>query len=294
MRVYLTGADGMLGTALRAAIERAVPEWSVHGVSVRDFDIGDSAAVHRSVGAVAPDVVVHTAANAVVDDCETDPRRGMRVNVAGTHHVARACRATGSRLLFISSDYVFDGLTTPPGGYREDDVPNPVSVYGLSKLGGEHIAATVPDHLVVRTSWLYGGTDPRLDPVLGAFGQLRDGIRPRLITDQWSSPTYVADLADALVRLLPPTPDSRGTLHVANTGRASWYEVGSLVAEHVGVTVGVRPMPTAVDEAEFVGARPRDSHLDSGRYAALGAPMPHWADALARCLSRLTAGVGSR
>jgi dTDP-4-dehydrorhamnose reductase len=297
MRVYLTGADGMLGTALRAALAAqpgtagspAQPDtagWPVLGVSIADFDIGDESAVAASIADFAPDVVVHTAAHAVVDACETEPARALRVNVAGTYHVAQACRRHGSRLVYISSDYVFDGRAPGPAGYREDDVPNPVSVYGLTKLAGERITATVPDHLVVRTSWLYGGTDPRLDQVRSAVDVLLAGGRPGLIYDQFSSPTNVVDLAAALVRLLPGSPAGRGVLHVANRGRASWYQVGRALAERLG---GAEPVPVAMDDAGFIGGRPRDSHLDTARAAAFVQPMPHWTDALDRYCAQLGA-----
>lgn len=287
MRVYLTGADGMLGTALTARIasETNTADWAVRGVSITDFDIADGVAVARSIADFAPDVVVHTAAHAIVDDCERNPRLAMRVNVAGTHHVAQACVRQGARLVYLSSDYVFDGRS---GGYREQDVPDPLSVYGLTKLTGERIAASVPDHLVVRTSWLFGGRDPRLDTVLATVNELRVGGRPRLVADQYSSPTYVADLAAALTWLLPSAPDARGTLHVANQGRASWYEVGQLVRDLLSPIGRGEPEPLAMADCGFVGARPRDSHLDSGRLATFGWPMPHWSDAVTRHVARLT------
>lgn len=286
MRVYLTGADGMLGTALRRelATRPETADWPVLGVSLADFDIGDEAAVRDSIADFKPDVVVHTAANAVVDSCERDPASALRVNVGGTHHVAEACRRHGSRLVYISSDYVFDGRVPGPAGYNEDDIPAPVSVYGLTKLAGERIVEAVPDHLVVRTSWLYGGTDPNLDQVVAAAREFLDGGRPRLIDDQFSSPTYIPDLASALVRLLPGALAVRGLLHIANRGRASWYQVGLALAERLGTAL---PVPMSMDDAGFVGGRPRDSRLDSTRAAAFVHAMPHWTDALGRYCARL-------
>jgi len=133
-RLFLTGADGMVGSALTAALAAtpATRDWIVCGVSVRDFDIGDGAAVIRSIGGFRPDVVIHAAANAVVDSCESDPKAALRVNVAGTRNVVDACRPLGSRLIYLSSDYVFAGDATPAGGYREDDTPSPLSVYGVT------------------------------------------------------------------------------------------------------------------------------------------------------------------
>lgn len=271
MRVYLTGADGLLGTALARALP---PHWPVLGVSIGDFDIADGGALRRSIDGFRPTVVVHAAALANVDACEQGPREAMRVNVAGTHHVAGICARGGIRLVQISSDYVFDGRR---GGYRESDVPNPLSVYGMTKLAAERIAETVPAHLIVRTSWLYGDRPDRGgEQVASLAGDLLAGRCAAAIADQFSSPTYVADLAAALVWLLRGT--IAGTVHVANTGRASWYEVGLRVAKHFGGA----PAPVSSSECGFVAERPRDSHLSTGLLAQLGYQMPRWEDAVDR------------
>jgi dTDP-4-dehydrorhamnose reductase len=278
-RLYLTGADGMVGRALVSALAQssATRDWIVCGVSVRDFDIGDGAAVTGSIGDFRPDVVVHAAANAIVDSCESDPKAALRVNVAGTRNVVDACRLSGSRLLYLSSDYVFAGDTTPPGGYREDDTPSPLSIYGVTKLAGERICQTLPRSLVVRTSWLFGGDDPRTDNVLALLEAARRGERVSLIGDQYSRPTYTADLARALIFLLTEAADVEGVVHVANAGRASWYDVGRQV---LGADAAVQPIGMA--DAGFAGGRPRDSTLDTGRLTELGLTLPDWTDALSR------------
>ncbi|MBB5077974.1 dTDP-4-dehydrorhamnose reductase [Nonomuraea endophytica] len=288
MRIYLTGADGMLGTALRAelAADPLTEGWGVRGVSVADFDIGDPGAVRASVEDFAPDVVIHTAAHAIVDECEADPQLALRVNVAGVRNVADACRRTGSRLVYVSSDYVFDGADTPDGGYRETDTPGPLSVYGLSKLAGERIAATVDDHLVIRTSWLFGGSDERTDNVLAMIRQTERGERVRLIHDQFSCPTYTVDLARAMVLLLKR--GTAGTLHVANTGSASWFDVARVALGREGRAAE----PVALDDCGFLGRRPRNSTLSTGRLKHLGITMPDWSDAVSRYRTHLSAGNG--
>lgn len=155
MRVYITGSDGMLGTALRHALRthpvlRGEPQ---RGVSVQDFDIGDARAVHASIEDFKPDIVVHAAANAIVDACEASPEVALRVNVQGTSNVTAACRDVGARLFYLSSDYVFDGRAQPADGYLEDAVPCPLNVYGLTKLAGERVAQSADGHLIIRTSW---------------------------------------------------------------------------------------------------------------------------------------------
>ncbi|MEV8556495.1 dTDP-4-dehydrorhamnose reductase [Streptomyces sp. NPDC051917] len=296
MRVYLTGADGMLGTALTAALgaEPVTADWPLLGVSVKDFDIGDRAAVAASIEAFRPDVVVHTAAHAIVDDCEQDPALALRVNVAGVRHVADACRRTGARLIYLSSDYVFDGEHPPAQGYDEEDLPAPRSVYGLTKLAGERVAELLPRHVNVRTSWLFGGTDERLDTVLSVVRGIQRGERARLIADQFSCPTYTADLARALIFLMTDGSDVTGTLHVTNQGSASWHQVGSEIHSMLGADASLAPEATSFDEAGFFGGRPRDSTLDTARLRGIGLTMPSWRDAVARyCDTLVPATLGS-
>jgi dTDP-4-dehydrorhamnose reductase len=250
---------------------------------VRDFDIADGAALRASLERCDPDVVVHCAAHAILDDCAADPRMALRVNVQGTHNVAAECRRLGRRMVYISSDYVFDGLAPPTGGYREDDVPNPVSVYGLTKLAGERITATVPDHLVVRTAWLFGGRDERTDLVLASINAVLGGRRPRLIHDQFSNPTYTGDVAGALTHLLAGSVT--GTVHVVSSGRASWLQVGELLLDVLrddGVELDERLgiEPVALSDAGLVDARPLDSALSNEKLTRLGYTMPHWTDAV--------------
>ncbi len=294
VRVYITGADGMVGTALRRALSDAGPSrFDVRGVSLSDFDIRDRTEVARSIEAFRPDVVVHAAANAVVDECETAPGRARSINTLGTANVAAAAKRIGARFVYLSSDYVFDG--TSGTAYLPDDVPAPLSIYGLTKLSGEAIARSVPRHLVLRTSWVFGGADPAVDVVLDLVNTLTDGGESRQIADQFSTPTLAADLADAIVFLLTDQPKLSATLHVANHGRASWYDVGlellKLVADR-----GERPtgsvVPIGMADCDFIGQRPVDSALDSSQMRTLGFPMPTWQDALGRVLAPSLVGAG--
>lgn len=295
MRIFLTGADGMLGAALIAALAQtpATASWPLCGVSLADFDIAEPGEAAAAVETFRPDVVVHAAACAIVDDCEADPGYAMRVNVAGTQHVADACRRYGARLVYVSSDYVFDGGSRPPGGYTEQDIPGPVNVYGLTKLAGERIACTVPDHLVLRTSWLFGGSDERTDNVLALVRAASRGEQAELIDDQFSCPTYTADLARAIIHLLAAAQPVTGTVHVTNAGSASWHQVGEAVlaalAELRGAPGGLTPpRPVALADCGFLGARPADSSLSTGRLARLGYAPPDWQDAVRRYCALLT------
>ncbi|WP_018685492.1 SDR family oxidoreductase [Actinokineospora enzanensis] len=295
MRLYITGADGSLGTALLDRLRRdeRTADWPVLGVSVADFDIADETAVAESIDAFRPDLVLHLAAVSIVAACQTDPELALRVNVAGVHQVAEGCLRHGSGLVYISSDYVFDGVDAPADGYRETDVPNPLSVYGLTKLAGEQIAATVPAHLVLRTSWLFGGAAENNDDVLATIRQAERGERQPLIEDQLSRPTYTVDLARAIIELITMAPMPTGTVHVANEGRASRYELGvhALRVYDARLDADHPPVPVAFADTVFVGGRPKVSALNTDRLAALGLTMPSWQDAVARhCVELRRAG----
>jgi dTDP-4-dehydrorhamnose reductase len=286
MRHYITGADGSLGTALTRELsaDPRTAEWTVKGVSVTHFDIGDEAATTASISAFQPDLVLHLAAISIVAPCETDPGLALRVNVSGVHQVAEACRAVGSRLVYISSDYVFDGADAPAEGYRETDVPNPLSVYALTKLAGEQIAAHVPEHLVVRTSWLFGGSAENNDDVLATIRAAQRGEQQELISDQFSRPTYTVDLARALIHLMTRDEFPTGVVHVANEGRATRHELGAYALMQYDPKLNADHPPTAIsfDDCEFVGGRPRTSAFNTELLAELGHLMPRWQDAVDR------------
>lgn len=154
-------------------------------------------------------------------------------------------------------------------------------MYGLTKLAGERTGALLgADALNVRTSWLFGGTDERVDPVLAALRLARNGEPAALVADQYSLPTYTADLARGLVFLLTRREPVSGTVHVANAGSASWYDVGLALCSLVPQVP--EPKPLAMVECGFVGRRPRDSTLATARLSALGLTLPHWRDGLER------------
>lgn len=282
MRVFLTGADGLLGTAFFAAArtDPAAAGWQVDGVSRDDFDLTDRVALDAAVDRFRPDAVIHAAAHAIVDDCERDPRLALRVNVEGTRNVVASCPS--SRLIYISSDYVFDGVEPPAAGYAEGDLPAPRNVYGLTKLAGEHVVERHPDPVVVRTSWLFGGPDEKVDQVLALLRSSLRGEAAPLIADQFSRPTYTLDLARALIQVIA-RPEIGGTIHVANEGRASWYDVGLHLAKTAPPDrPAPHPEPISLAQAGFVGERPRDSTLSTARLEALGLALPPWPDAVDR------------
>jgi dTDP-4-dehydrorhamnose reductase len=299
MRIYLTGADGMFGTAFFRALSRhpGLARQPRLGVSVTDFDIADADAVRTSVRDFRPDVIVHAAANAIVDACENDPAMALRTNVQGTSNVAEVCRDVGARLVYLSSDYLFDGSARPPDGYPADAVPRPLNIYGLTKLAGERVTQAVDRHLIIRTSWLFGGTDENTDQLLAAVRAMLAGERPALINDQVSRPTYARDLAEGVVRLLALAELPTGVLHLTNTGQASWYEAGLVAADQLRRLSGIAvpdPEPVPLAQCGLAAHRPRYSVLGLPAHTeGAASTLPHWSDAVRRYCAEVLASGGA-
>ncbi len=271
--VVIIGANGMLGRALVRAFPGAA------GVDLPSLDITDGPATAAFIASSRPSLVVNAAARTDVDGCEGDPGGAFAVNGDGAGNVARACASAGARIVHLSTDYVFDGLKGSP--YSEDDPVNPRSVYGKSKLAGEEaVRAAHPDHLIVRTSWLFGAHGRNfVDAILNEAAAARE---IEVVGDQRGRPTYAPDLAGAIRRLAGSS--FRGTVHVANDGVCSWCEYARAILELAGAGgVSVREIESA--RLDRAAARPPYSALDCSRYASItGAPMRHWREALGEYL----------
>jgi dTDP-4-dehydrorhamnose reductase len=279
VRVLVTGGAGQLGREVAAA-------FGGHDVTAVDsgrLDVCDREMVDDALAAVAPDLVVHCAAWTDVDGCETDVERAFTVNALGTRHVASAARSAGAHLVYVSTDYVFDG--TLGRSYHEWDATNPLSVYGASKLAGEREAG--PEATVVRTAWLFSGSGRNIvATILDLLG--RDAPL-RFVDDQRGSPTHAADLADTIRRI--GLERLLGTFHVVNQGAASWYEVACEVVRCAGGDPDrVEPITTAQLDPPRPARRPPFSALDSIALRAEGLPsLPEWQDAVARAVASLSA-----
>lgn len=283
MRVAVVGAAGQLGRALCAALEHAGLEHEPLGHD--RLEVEDPDGVGRVLRDVRPDVVVNTAAFHKVDACEEDPRRAFEVNALGALHVARACREVGARCVYISTDYVFDG--TKPEPYTEDDRPNPVNVYGASKLAGEHLVLqTCPDALIVRVASLFGGRGARgkgTNFVLTVLDRARQGQPLRVVDDVRMSPTSTADAARAVVELL--RRGVTGVFHVVNEGSCTWYEFACEAVRLAGLDVPVEPVPQAAYPTK--ARRPANSALSTAKLARAGVSLRPWQDALAEYVAHL-------
>jgi dTDP-4-dehydrorhamnose reductase len=263
----------MLGTAL---LPRLAAEHEVVGVDFLDFDISQEAAVQKAFRDLRPEFVFHLAAFTDVDGCEANPQKAEQVNALGTRNVARACAEIGAVLLYVSTDYVFDGSMERP--YREDDAPNPISVYGQSKLGGEqHVQSLLARHFIVRSSWLYGPRGKNFVATILKVAQERDELR--VVSDQRGSPTYTEHLAVKLAQMVQV--QSYGIYHVTGAGNCSWFEFAQAILE-LGGLEGGRVVPISTQECGRRARRPANSVLENRRLVEshLGA-LPHWRDGLA-------------
>ena len=273
MRVTIFGASGLLGQAL-------MREWhgdAVTGLSSRDVDIRDEGQVRRLVQEQRPDWVVLAAAYTDVDGCENSPDMAFAVNRDGAVNVAIAAKMAGTRLLFLSSDYVFDGKKTTP--YEINDARHPQSVYGRTTAEAEIILlGLLPNCCIVRTSWLFGlGGKCFPDTILKLAAS-----RPSLdvVNDQRGCPTYAVDLAHTIIQLCKKNSD--GILHATNGGDCTWFEFAKEIVRGAELNTAVRPVSS--QQMARPAPRPAYSVLSPARLQGLGIEMPPWRDALGRYL----------
>jgi dTDP-4-dehydrorhamnose reductase len=275
-RWFVTGAGGQLATALAGVLDGEV--FLSHEEAL---DIRDEAAVYAAVHAFAPDVVLHTAAYTDVDGAEAHPEVAEAINVQGTRNVVHAVRGTHTTLVYISSDYVFDGAKGAP--YVESDRTGPLSVYGRTKLQGEQATLEWVHGIVVRTAWLFSETGRNFVKTILRAGREKAAAREplRVVDDQVGSPTYAAHLAGGIAEALGQGLGA-GIYHLAGGGYCSWCELAREVVELAGIAVQVLPITT--EEAGRAAVRPAFSALVSERDIL---QLPHWADGVAECVDRL-------
>ena len=271
MRYLITGAAGMLGVDLRAALA----DREVTALGRADLDVTDAAAVRDAV--FGHDTVINAAAYTKVDDAETHEDAAFNVNAVGVEHLAVAARAAGARLVTISTDYVFDGSAREP--YAEDAPRHPISAYGRSKAAGEEraISAHPEGTYVVRTAWLYGEHGPNFAATMLRLAGSHPTVE--VVTDQLGQPTWTGDLA-AQIRLLAESDAPAGIYHGTNSGQCSWFEFTKAIYSELGLDPA-RVLPT--DSGAFVRPAPRPAYsvLGHDRWSAVGLPeMRDWREAL--------------
>jgi dTDP-4-dehydrorhamnose reductase len=300
VRILITGADGQLGRDLLDCLAGRVPtggrrcallgpegprsglKHEVLGTDIDTMPVDDRDAVACTFADFRPELVLHGGAFTAVDRCESEVDTAYAVNAIGTRNVAEACAGVGAHMVFVSTDYVFDGSATRP--YREWDRPCPTSVYGMSKLAGERECR--PGSTIVRTSWLCGAHGKNMVRTVLRLAE-GDG-ELRFVDDQHGAPTFTADLAPAIVTLgLDRRP---GIFHVTNSGATTWWGfVRAILAAAGADPERVRPIRTA--DRDDPAPRPAYSVLDNMALRLLGLPLlPEWTDGVARLVPALMAG----
>ena len=277
MKLFVVGADGQLGTDMARLL---APLAAVTALTFQDLDITDRGSLTRVVESALPDVIVNCAAYTAVDRAETEQDAAYRVNVLGARNVAQAARRVGARVVYFSTDYVFDGTASTP--YDEEAPTGPLSVYGRTKLLGEQATREAnPDHLILRLAWMYGSTGHNFVRTILRLAQEKDELR--IVDDQVGSPTFTEDVVHQLWALLQD--GASGTYHCVDTGSASWYEFASQIVRLSGNTVPVMPItsteyPTAVRRPAFSVLS--DRHLELEHLNI----MRPWQGALQDCMVR--------
>jgi dTDP-4-dehydrorhamnose reductase len=279
VKVLVTGAGGQLGHDLVLAFG----DHDVVGLARPDLDVTDEAAVVAAVRDHGPDLVVHAAAHTRVDAAESDPDAAWRANALGSWWVARACALGDAAMVYVSTDYVFDGTADRP--YTEFDPIAPRSVYGRTKAAGEQLVRqTLPRHYVVRTSWVLGAHGGNFVRTMLRLGRERGAVA--VVADQTGSPTFTFDLAPAIRRLA--VTGRYGTYHLTNSGTTTWYDLARATFEEAGLDVEVSPTDTASYAAP--APRPAYSVLDNLMARLTGLPpLPHWRDSLRTLVAELSA-----
>jgi dTDP-4-dehydrorhamnose reductase len=282
MRVALLGAGGQLAHDLLIELSK----FDTHPFARSELDLADADALAEKLSELRPTHVVNAAAYNLVDHAESEPEAAFAVNAFGARNLAKACHQAGAVLLHFSTDYVFGRQAGRESPYAEDEAPGPVSVYGLSKLTGEHfVGFECPRSFVVRTCGLYGvkGSRGKGGNFVETMLRLAGSGKPlTVVNDQRCTPSFTADVAQTAVRLLDS--DAFGVHHVVNSGSCTWYEFAREIFRQAALTVDCKPITSEQFTAK--ARRPAYSVLGMDRLHSLGlSPTPDWKDALARYLA---------
>ena len=273
MKIAVTGATGGFGSELCKLIESKKPEWELVGLTRFVHDLRDLTGTTNVIKGINPDIVIHAAAMTNVDGCETDNLLAKEVNIEGARAVAEGAKLAGAKMVFISSDYVFDGSNDEP--YVESDQINPINYYGMTKQKGEEATLELEGSLVIRSSWLFGTVGSNFVKTMLLLAEKGEPIK--VVNDQIGSPTYYPHLAAGVLKAIEN--DTSGILHITNAGYCSWYDFALEVLKIRGVNIKVTPVTS--DEYKTPAKRPKNSRLDCGRYIEIaGEPLPDWRDAL--------------
>ena len=279
MKVFVTGVKGQLGYDVMNELEKQGLEGI--GVDIDEMDITDADQVNKVIKEVAPDAVIHCAAYTAVDAAEDNEEICRKVNAQGTENIAKVCEELDIKMMYISTDYVFNGQGERP--WEPDDEREPLNVYGQTKYEGElAIEEHVKKFFTVRIAWVFGVNGKNFIKTMLNLGKTHDHLT--VVNDQTGSPTYTYDLARLLVDMIQT--DKYGRYHATNEGLCTWYEFACEIFKQAGMDVSVAPVSS--DEYPAKAKRPSNSRMDKSKLTANGfQPLPTWQDALSRYLKEI-------
>lgn len=252
-KILVTGGHGQLGTELTLMLKDK--GFEAYGLEHKELDITDLEHVRSVFHEIKPDVVCHTAAYTAVDKAETDRDGAFLVNAYGTRNVAIAAEEIGAKLVYVSTDYVFNG--EKEGAYTEFDFPSPLGVYGQSKYAGEQFVRDFHSKFfIARTSWVYGQYGGNFVKTMLKLAETHDQLK--VVNDQHGCPTYTKDLAEKIIELFQT--DKYGVYHLSNSGSCTWYEFAKAIFEIKGLDITVNPCTT--EEFPRPAKRPKNSEFE--------------------------------
>jgi dTDP-4-dehydrorhamnose reductase len=280
--ILVTGAAGQLGTDVVAELEKRNIDHI--GTDIAELDITDSGAVRKFMEIHKPKCVIHCAAYTAVDKAEDEPELCNRVNADGTENIAKVCREINAEMIYISTDYVFDGKSITD--YEIDEKKAPVSVYGKSKLAGEEaVLKHLEKHYIVRVSWVFGHVGSNFVKTMLKLAQTKDELN--VVSDQTGSPTYTPDLAKLLIDMV--LSEKYGVYHATNEGYCSWAEFATEIMHKSGSNCKINHIKT--EQYPTKAVRPKNSRLSKTSLDKAGfSRLPAWQDALERYLCNVGSG----
>lgn len=285
-KVLVTGANGQLGSELRT-LSAQHPSFAFTFIDIGELDLLDEVATVKFFNSQSFDFIVNCAAYTAVDKAESEKALCRKVNADAVRVLAALAKEHRSRLIHISTDYVFDGEFNQP--IDESATPNPLSVYGATKLEGErHVQQLLSDAYIIRTAWVYSTFGKNFVKTIGGLAKQRPELT--VVADQFGSPTYARDLAVALMVIVTSIADKKtdvpGIYHFANEGAITWYDFAVFIKDHFGFACTVKPIRTS--EYKTAAVRPKFSVLDKTKIKrTFGIDIPHWSQSLKECLNKL-------
>lgn len=284
MVVLVTGANGQLGQSLQFIAEK-YPQIDFVYCDSKALDITQKAGIESVFNKIKPDFCINTAAYTAVDKAETETEKAEAINVMGVKNLAEVCKEFKTQLIHVSTDFVFDGTKKTP--YTEEDIPNPKSVYGQTKLDGEKaVQAILEDYFIIRTSWVYSQFGANFMKTMLRLGAERDSLS--VVNDQIGTPTNAVDLAEALVQIVVfvsqhPTHKVSGIYNFSNEGSCSWFDFAKKIFENNTINIDLQPIPTS--SYPTPAQRPKYSVLDKTKIKLVfGIAIKGWEERLSNCL----------